>query len=79
MTQMFPMTEMVGYCPDCGSGRPFEQPHPEAGGCPDSPDGQCPEWSCTACGIALLIGVVAAAGAASRMPGRHDHLRDRVA
>jgi len=23
---------------------------------PDTPDGDCPEWSCTACGAALLIG-----------------------
>jgi hypothetical protein len=79
MIQMFPMTEMVGYCPDCGSDRPFEQHHADAGGCPDSPDGQCPEWSCTACGTALLVGVAADAGESSRVPGRHDHLRDRVA
>jgi hypothetical protein len=52
------MVEMVRHCPDCGSDRQFEQHHPDQGGCPDSRDGYCPEWSCTACGAGLLIGFI---------------------
>jgi hypothetical protein len=52
------MTQVTRHCPDCGWDRPFEQHHDQAGQCPDSPDGECPEWSCTACGAALLIGAV---------------------
>ena len=52
------MTQFVRHCRDCDWDRPFEQHHDQPGGCPDSPDGECPEWSCTACGAALLIGVV---------------------
>jgi hypothetical protein len=51
------MTQMVRYCRDCAKDRPFEQHH-RPGRCPDAPDGDCPEWSCTACEAALLIGVV---------------------
>jgi hypothetical protein len=49
------MVEMIRFCPDCGGNRLFEQRHAVAGRCPDSPDGWCPEWSCTDCGAALLI------------------------
>jgi hypothetical protein len=48
------MVEMIRHCPDCGQDRTFEQPHPQGGECPDSPDGYCPEWLCTDCGAALL-------------------------
>ena len=89
MTQMIQMirmariarkARMVRHCPDCGSDRLFEQHHQEASGRPDSPDGQCPEWSCTACGAALLIDFAhhageARAGETCRVP----NLRDRVA
>ncbi len=51
------MPEMTRYCADCGSDRLFEPHHAIAGTCPDSPDGQCPEWLCTACCAALLIDV----------------------
>ena len=51
------MAEMTRYCADCGWERPFEPHHAITGGCPDSPDGRCPEWMCTACRAALLIGV----------------------
>lgn len=44
------------YCRECGDERPFEQFHPED--CPDVP-GDCPEWSCTGCGAALIIGLAA--------------------
>jgi hypothetical protein len=49
------MTEMTRHCPGCGHRSLFEQHHAD-GSCPDSPDGDCPEWACTSCGEALLIG-----------------------
>jgi hypothetical protein len=52
------MIEMIRHCPDCGSDQPFEQHHAEPARCPDSADGYCPEWSCTACGAALLVGFI---------------------
>jgi hypothetical protein len=68
------MTEMTRYCADCGWIRLFESRHVIASTCPDSPDGQCPEWMCTACGAALLIEVATApAGlpqAVQILPGR---------
>jgi hypothetical protein len=51
------MTHLTRYCAGCGTERLFEQFHAEPGGCPDTPDGDCPEWGCTACGDALIIGV----------------------
>ena len=50
------VSEWAARCPDCGADQPFEQQHTQPAGCPDSADGYCPEWSCTACGAALLIG-----------------------
>ncbi len=72
---MIQMAQLVRHCPDCGSDRPFEQYHQEDLGCPDSPDGECPEWSCTACGAALFIDFVPYAHETSRMSA----IRDRVA
>lgn len=74
MAQMAQMAQLIRRCPDCGSDQPFEQFHP-ADLCPDSPDGECPEWSCTACGAALLIGFVPYVDETSSMPD----IRDRVA
>jgi hypothetical protein len=54
----FLMTQIVRYCRDCAEGRPFEQHHHRPGRCPDAPGGECPEWACTVCGAALLIGVL---------------------
>jgi hypothetical protein len=51
------MAEMTRYCADCGWVRLFEPHHALGGTCPGSPDGQCPEWMCAACGAALLIDV----------------------
>jgi hypothetical protein len=51
------MMQIIRYCGDCGGEHPFEQPHDRPGRCPDSLDGECAEWLCTACGAALLIGV----------------------
>ncbi|HEX4656518.1 MAG TPA: hypothetical protein VH307_03960 [Streptosporangiaceae bacterium] len=50
------MIQVIRRCPDCGWDRLFERHHTAAGNCPDSPDGDCPEWSCTDCGAALLFG-----------------------
>jgi hypothetical protein len=52
-------------CPECGDVRLFEQPH--QGDCPDTADGQCPEWACTSCGAALIT-AAQPAGAAERQP-----------
>ncbi len=52
------MSRLYRFCPDCQEERLFEQYHHAPGECPDSPDGQCPEWSCTDCGAALLTGPV---------------------
>jgi hypothetical protein len=56
------MTQIVRHCPDCGGERAFEQPHRTPGECPDASgalgtSGDCPEWACTACGAALLLGL----------------------
>lgn len=65
------MSEPYRNCPGCGEDRLFERHHAETGSCPDAPDGECPEWICTGCGAALLVGFVADAGAAdANAPGR---------
>jgi hypothetical protein len=66
------MTQIIRHCPDCGWDHPFEQHHDQPGACPDSPDGECPEWSCTACGAALLISVswLGVAAPAAQVRGR---------
>jgi hypothetical protein len=51
------MTHLTRYCTGCSDERLFEQFHAEPGGCPDARDGDCPEWGCTECGDALLIGL----------------------
>jgi hypothetical protein len=48
------MGPMFRPCQDCRGERLFEQPHPAPGRCPDSADGQCPEWLCTECGAAVI-------------------------
>jgi len=47
------MTQPLGNCPGCGTDEPFEQIHP--GQCPDVA-GECPEWTCTACGAGFVMG-----------------------
>jgi hypothetical protein len=66
------MVEIARFCPDCRGDQLFEQYHPAAGDCPDSPDGRCSEWSCTECGAAMLIGFAfwPAEAAPAREPGR---------
>lgn len=57
----------LGNCPGCGGDEPFEPVH--AGNCPDSDgDAGCPEWACTACGTALILGTVT--GTAAHVPAR---------
>ena len=51
------MTRVTRYCTGCGEEQPFEQFHAETAGCPDVPDGDCPEWGCSVCGEALFIGL----------------------
>jgi hypothetical protein len=45
-------SELYRDCPECDEDRLFEQPH--LTDCPDTPDGECPEWACVACGTAVL-------------------------
>lgn len=64
---------MIRSCPECGGNRLFEQYHGELGGCPDSPDGDCPEWGCATCGTALFVDPAAGTGGlpmAVELPGR---------
>ena len=53
------MTRLTRYCTGCAEERRFEPFHAEPAGCPDVPDGDCPEWGCTVCGDALFIGLPA--------------------
>ena len=53
------MTQLSRYCTACSEERLFEQFHAEPASCPDTPDGDCPEWGCTVCGDALFIGLPA--------------------
>lgn len=69
------MAQIVRHCTDCGWDRSFELVHDQPGECPDAPDGECPEWSCTACGAALLIGVILA----ERQPALAGQPHSRVA
>ena len=69
------MTQVIRHCPDCGWDRFFGQHHAAAGSCPDSPDGDCPEWYCTDCGAAMLIGL----DSTLRDAAEAIFVRDRVA
>ena len=51
------MTDQFLHCPGCGSTHEFVQVHPRLEPCPDSAGGGCPEWFCTGCGAALLLGL----------------------
>jgi hypothetical protein len=56
------VAQLSRLCTGCGEERVFEQFHAELAGCPDVPDGDCPEWGCTDCGSALIIGVPVTSG-----------------
>jgi len=66
------MTEIIRHCPDCGRDRTLAQHHGASLWCPDTAGPDCPEWYCSGCGAALLIGDVptsqlAAAGVRDRV------------
>jgi hypothetical protein len=69
------MIQLIRQCPDCGRDRLLEQHHAAAGTCQDAKGTDCPEWSCTCCGAALLIGF----GCTPRYPAEPLELPDRVA
>ena len=50
------MDTRTEYCPVCAEGREFVQPPCVDGHTEDG--GDCPEWACTDCGTALLIGAL---------------------
>jgi hypothetical protein len=54
------MAQLSRLCTGCGEEQVFERFHAEPASCPDVPDGDCPEWGCTSCGDALIIGMPAA-------------------
>jgi hypothetical protein len=67
------LSEMNRFCHECGRNQLFEQYHGEPGGCPDSPDGDCPEWGCVRCGTALFVGLAVGSPAPAtlaELPGR---------
>lgn len=51
------MTQLSRHCAGCSEERLFEQFHAEPASCPDVPDGDCPEWGCTSCGEAVIVGL----------------------
>ena len=51
------MTQLSMYCAECSGERLFEQFHAEPASCPDAPDGDCPEWGCSSCGGAFIVGL----------------------
>lgn len=57
---------LVLWCTTCGDDVAFEQP-----GCLDGHGIDCPEWACTVCGAALLVGFADPGADGSRFsPGR---------
>jgi len=52
------MTDDLRDCPGCGSEHPFVLRHPQPERGAASAAGWCDEWVCTACGTALLAGVL---------------------
>jgi hypothetical protein len=53
------MPHLSRFCDVCHEERPFERFHADPASCPDTQDGDCREWGCTACGAALIIGLPA--------------------
>jgi Protein of unknown function (DUF3000) len=62
------MSQPLGNCPGCGGDEPFEQVHP--GECPDAGGGECPEWACTGCGAAVIMGILPGDAPAAYRPVR---------
>ena len=48
------LDSMLRHCAECGGERAFEQPQCEDG------HGDCPDWGCTECGMAIWVGGSAA-------------------
>lgn len=67
------MNQPLGNCPGCGGDEPFEQIH--AGDCPDVSGGDCPEWACTGCGAAVIMGTVVMAAAGDAAPAAYRPVR----
>ena len=57
---------LVLWCTACGGDTAFEQP-----GCPDEHGVDCPEWACTRCGAAVLLGFSLPEAAPVRRPTSH--------
>ena len=62
------MSQPLGNCPGCGGDEPFEQIHPAD--CPDTGAGDCPEFMCTGCGAAVIMGTVGGEATAEYRPVR---------
>ena len=62
------MSQPLGNCPGCGGDEPFEQIHPAD--CPDADGGDCPEFMCTGCGAAVIMGTVGGEATAEYRPVR---------
>jgi hypothetical protein len=58
------MDSRLWPCPPCGRIREFVQPECLDGHTDDG--GECPEWACTDCGDALLVGDVVTVAAVVR-------------
>jgi hypothetical protein len=66
------MSQPLGNCPGCEGDEPFEQIH--AGDCPDA-GGDCPEWACTGCGAAVIMGTALTAVAGGAAPAAYRPVR----
>ena len=62
------MSQPLGNCPGCGGDEPFEQIH--QGACPDADGGDCPEFACTGCGAAVIMGTTSGEAPATYRPVR---------
>jgi len=60
------LSEPIMQCPTCSRPRLFEQPP-----CADDHGVDCPEWLCTECGTAILLGRTPGPAAAPRTAERH--------
>lgn len=54
--------QISSYCLDCRDIKAFAQAHPHPGTGLDGSEGICPEWYCMACGAAVLLSILPAAG-----------------
>jgi hypothetical protein len=65
MTGYASIMMITSWCASCRAETPFE--HPECG---DEHGRDCPEWACTVCGEAIMVGFELADPRAARGPGR---------